>query len=290
MREEGQTALASRGTAAWCEWGDPAGSPVVFLHGTPGSRLFFPDPAETSIAGARILTFDRPGYGRSSPAAVSTLSGVAELVARLADDRGLDSFAVIGFSGGGPLALACGALLADRVSRVAAVSSWGPIDEIEAAYASLTAEERRVLGAIRADPDGAAERLWRDGQWYADAPLSLLEAEPEAADEAVLTDPVVRSNLSASNLEGARQGQAGLIGDWVADALPWGFELADITVPVDLWTGCRDPGRAPLDAAEIGRRIRSCTLHPEPNAGHWPAISHWCEILERCLRLPDTPR
>jgi pimeloyl-ACP methyl ester carboxylesterase len=208
---------------------------------------------------------------------------VAELVALIADDRGVENLPVIGFSGGGPYALACGALLPDRVSRVAFVSSSGPIDELEAAHASLTRAERELVAAIRADPNGATERLWQAGQWYVETPLRFLDTAPEPADEAVLTDPIVRSNLADSNLEGVRQGQAGLIGDWVAEALPWGFRLADIGVPVDLWVGERDPGRAPLDASEIQRRISSCTLHAEADAGHWLLISHWADILERSL-------
>jgi pimeloyl-ACP methyl ester carboxylesterase len=245
--------------------------------------LFSPDPAERSTPDVRLLTLDRPGYGRSSPAAVPTLSGVAELVARIADDRGLERLPVIGFSGGGPYALACGALWPDRVSRVAVVSSSGPIDELEAAYASLTAAERELVAAIRADPDGATDRLWEAGQWYVDTPLRFLETAPDPADEPVLGEPAVRSNLTDSNLEGARQGQAGLIGDWVAEALPWGFRLADIGVPVDLWVGKRDPGRAPLDAPEIHCRIPSCSVHLEAEAGHWLLISHWAAILEHSL-------
>jgi pimeloyl-ACP methyl ester carboxylesterase len=201
----------------------------------------------------------------------------------MADALSLGKFAVVGFSGGGPYALACGALLPDSVSRVAAVSSWGPIDEVEAAYASLTPDERELVATIRADPDEATRALWGAGQWYAETPLRFLERAPEAADEPVLRDPVVRANLGDSNLEGARQGQAGLIGDWVADALPWGFRLADIGVPVDLWIGERDPGRAPLDAREIAARIPACTVHADADAGHWLVVSHWPRILEHVL-------
>jgi pimeloyl-ACP methyl ester carboxylesterase len=208
---------------------------------------------------------------------------VAEIVARIADDRGLDRFAVVGFSGGGPFALACGAFLPDRVSRVAAVSASGAVDELESAYESLTADERETLSAIRADPAGATRLLWEHGKWYADNPLRFLETEPEAADEAILLDPAFRSSFSSSNLEGARQGQAGLVGDWVAEALPWGFRLTDIEVPVDLWLGERDPGRAPLDAPVMARRIPSCTLHADPDAGHWLLIPRWAEILEATL-------
>ena len=208
---------------------------------------------------------------------------MAELVACLADDRRLEALSIVGFSGGGPYALACGALLADRVSRVAAVSSWGPIDELEAASGSLTDDERGLVAAIRAAPERATELLWAAGQWYADTPLRFLETTPEVADERVLNDPAVLSNLTDSNLEGSRQGQAGLIGDWIADALPWGFRLADVAVPVELWVGERDPGRAPMDASEICRSIPACTLHSDVEAGHWLVVSRWADIVESCL-------
>jgi pimeloyl-ACP methyl ester carboxylesterase len=277
---EGLVRFSGGGVVAWRECGDSAGPPVVFLHGTPGSRLFVPDP----IADARVVSFDRPGYGRSAPLPVPSMQAVAEIVGRIADDRGLERFAVVGFSGGGPFALACGAFLPGRVSRVAAVSASGPVDELESAYESLTADEREALLAIRADPPGAARVVWEHGGWYADNPLRFLETKPEAADEAILLDPDFRSSFSASNLEGARQGQAGLVCDWVAEALPWGFRLADIEVPVDLWVGERDPGRAPLDAPELARRIPSCTVHVEPDAGHWLLVPRWAEILETAFR------
>jgi pimeloyl-ACP methyl ester carboxylesterase len=280
VAREGQVDLRGGGVVAWREWGDRGNPPVVFLHGTPGSRLFIPDPT----LDRRVITFDRPGYGVSTPLGIPSLSGVAEIVSRIADAVGLERFAVVGFSGGGPFALACGALLPDRVTRVAVVSSSGPVDELEDAYESLTAEEREVLAAIRADAAGATALLWEAGQWFAENPLRFLENEPEAPDAAILLDPGVRSRFTASNREGARQGQAGLIGDWVAEALPWGFRLAHIEVPVDLWIGGRDPGRAPLDAPGIASRIPWCSIHADPGAGHWLLIPRWPEILETALR------
>jgi hypothetical protein len=82
---------------------------------------------------------------------------------------------------------------------------------------------------------------------------------------------------------GARGRQAGLVGDWVADAPPWGFRLADVGVRADIWIGERAPGRAPLDAPEIKRRIPSCTLHADPDAGHWLLIPRWPDVLEQSL-------
>ena len=282
MLGEGQVDLPDGGSVAWCEWGDADGSPVGLLHGTPGSRLFLADPTSSLAPGLRLLTFDRPGYGRSSPSALPSVSGVAEIVGRLADDRGFGRFPVIGFSGGVPYALACGAVLQDRVSRVAVVSGQGPIDELTDAYAALSSAERELVSEIRGDPAAATELLWEHGQWYAETPLRMLDRPPEVGDESVLNDPVTRSNLVASNLEGARQGQAGLIADWVAEAMPWGFGLADIAVHVDVWVGGLDPGRATLDAPEFERRIPSCSVHLDAGAGHW-LISRWADIVEHAF-------
>jgi pimeloyl-ACP methyl ester carboxylesterase len=273
MPRDRETLLAD-GVVAWREWGD-TDEPVLFLNGTPGSRLFSPAPDP------RLVTVDRPGYGRSTPLAVPTLRAFAEIVGQIADDAGWERLPVIGFSGGGPYALACGAFLGARVRSVAVVSSWGPVDELEAAYTSLTAEEREGLAAIRADPPGATQLLWEHGQWYADDPLRFLGREREPADEAIFRDEAFRANFSESNVEGARQGQAGLVADWIADALPWGFELAEVRVPVDFWVGEQDPGRAPRDAPEIARRIPSCTVHAVADEAHFLLVPRWPELVER---------
>src|SRR5688572_8548642 len=113
---------------SWAEFGDPAGLPVVFLHGTPGSRLSRPD--EQALSGIRLITMDRPGYGRSDPVERSTLLGVADDVGALTTALGIERFGVAGFSGGAPYALACGVRLAHRLTGVAAVALTGPYREL----------------------------------------------------------------------------------------------------------------------------------------------------------------
>jgi pimeloyl-ACP methyl ester carboxylesterase len=105
---------------------------------------------------------------------------VAEIIGRLADDRGLGRFPVVGFSGGVPFALACGAVLKDRVSRIAAVAGQGPIDELTDAYAALSSAEREMVSEIRRDPATATELIWEHGQWYPETPLQMLDRPPAA--------------------------------------------------------------------------------------------------------------
>jgi pimeloyl-ACP methyl ester carboxylesterase len=87
-------------TLAYCEWGHPTGSPVLLVHGGPGSRLLCPDEDATAAAGVRLLTVDRPGYGGSDARPDPTLLGWADDVQALADRLGLERFAVVGFSAG----------------------------------------------------------------------------------------------------------------------------------------------------------------------------------------------
>jgi len=93
--------LADGRILAHCEWGDPSGSPVLLVHGAPGSRLLCPDEDATAVAGVRLLTVDRPGYGGSNARPDPSLLGWADDVQALADRLGLERFAVVGFSAGG---------------------------------------------------------------------------------------------------------------------------------------------------------------------------------------------
>ena len=109
------------------ESGKPSGHPVFLMHGTPGSRV---GPLPRSFVlhglGVRLITFDRPGYGRSDRLESRLVADVAPDVEAIADALGIDQFAVLGRSGGGPHALACAALLPHRVTRAGVLVSLAP--------------------------------------------------------------------------------------------------------------------------------------------------------------------
>ncbi len=112
---------------AYAVWGDPAGFPVVVLHGTPGCRLNrYPDEQALAAAGIRVITYDRPGYGGSDRDPGRQVAGCVADVAAIADAVGVDRFAVSGGSGGGPHALAVAAGLPDRVTRAGCAVGFAP--------------------------------------------------------------------------------------------------------------------------------------------------------------------
>ena len=107
--------------------GSTAGHPVFLMHGTPGSRIGpLPRPMVLHGLGVRLITFDRPGYGESDRQPFRQVADVVPDVEAIADALGVGQFAVLGRSGGGPHALACAALLPDRVTRAGILVSLAP--------------------------------------------------------------------------------------------------------------------------------------------------------------------
>ena len=117
---------------SWSAIGDVDGPVVVYCHGTPGSRHEVPHPEVVDSLGVRLLTFDRPGYGDSAPWPRASLLQVA---GRALDDlrvQGVERCAVLGWSGGGPHALAFAAAAPDRVRAVGLIASWAPMNPPDA--------------------------------------------------------------------------------------------------------------------------------------------------------------
>src|SRR5436309_2707875 len=103
---------------AVAEWGDPAGIPVISMHGTPGGRItYWEDPSIDQRHGVRRITYDRPGYGESTRFAGRRIADVVADVVAITNELGIDQFVVSGGSGGGPHCLATAALMSDRVIR-----------------------------------------------------------------------------------------------------------------------------------------------------------------------------
>lgn len=238
-------------TLAFCEWGVPDGFPVFSLHGTPGSRLgHHPDGEVYRRPGARVITYDRPGYGQSTRHPGRLVADAAADVAAIADALGLGRFAVVGGSGGAPHSLACGALLTDRVTGCASVvgpapfgdgglpaDQWftgmvqGNVNEFEWALAGEETLRRQLEPDVKellASLDSGAEDALGE-----DYKLSDQDAE-------VMQRPEIRSMLAASTREGIERTLDGFVDDDLAFTKPWGFDLAAIEVPTAVWYGPHD--------------------------------------------------
>ncbi len=232
---------------AYAQWGDLDGSPIFALHGTPGCRLNRPlEEEKIQAAGLHLITYDRPGYGRSDRHRGRKVTDCVGDVASIADALGLERFAVTGGSGGGPHALAVAARLGERVTRascVVGVAPYGaqgldwfegmdPANIKEFGWA-LSGEERLTTELER---EAAAVQLR-----VAQDPASLLaEFELPEADIAVLADPRVQEVIRESTAEMFANGVAGWVDDDLAFTEPWGFDLSEVQVPLEISFGASD--------------------------------------------------
>jgi pimeloyl-ACP methyl ester carboxylesterase len=225
--------------------GEPDGKPILVHAGEPMSRRLYGGwIADAEQKGIRLISYDRPGYGGSTAYPGHTLASGAQDVRAIAEALGHDRLGIWGISGGGPYALGCAALLPDLAVAVAAVASLAPygvegfdffagmgesnvegfklyFDDPEAARVDLSEGREEIL---RATPEQFAEEL-----------ESLLSP----ADAEVLTGDLARW-LTETHQVALSPGDQGWWDDGAAKLISWGFELADIRVPVKVWHGRQD--------------------------------------------------
>jgi pimeloyl-ACP methyl ester carboxylesterase len=247
--------------------------PLVFsIHGTPGSRIGM----HPAVPGACVVAFDRPGYGGSSAQPGRDVAAVAGEVEALADELGADRFAVYGTSGGGPHALACAALLGDRVTRAASLVGVAPADALGDSWlAGMSAGNIEEFGAAEAGRDALVEMLTPAGDAVRNDPTAFadtLAEEMPPADVACLDDPVTRKALVDSIAEGLRPGVDGWIDDDLAFVKAWGFDPAVITVPTLVWHGDDDVLVPVAHAHWIHGAIPGSQLVTVPGVGHLASI------------------
>jgi pimeloyl-ACP methyl ester carboxylesterase len=232
-------------TLAVQESGDPAGRPVLVHNGTPNSRHVYRKVADDAAArGLRLISYDRPGYGGSSPSPGRSTADCAADVRAICAALGVDRVATWGISGGGPHVLACAALLPDLVVAAASLASLAPYgaDGLDW-YAGMGQENADDFRLYFADQDAARRKLAEDrAEALAATPDDAakgLETLLTPTDAAVLTGELAEY-LVWSTKEGLAPGDEGWWEDTVTQASPWGFELAEISVPVLLMQGRED--------------------------------------------------
>lgn len=285
MAHEGRVTLADGRTLAYVERGEPDGLPVVFHHGTPGSRHgHHPDP--DVYRGVRFFTFDRPGYGLSDPRPGRRVADVAADVSALADHLGLERFAVFGASGGGPHALACAALLPDRVERALVMVGAAPSDDPEFDFMAGMADVNVIeFGAALEGEDALAAVLAPWVEQIASDPEGMIDrlaAELPDYDREVVSRPEIRAELVASFGESVRQGARGWIDDDLAFASSWGFDLADVGPEVRLLQGELDVLVPRAHCEYLAVKLPRATFQLVPGAGHM-LFDHWPDALARLL-------
>ena len=262
--------------------GDPEGRPLIHFHGTPGCRLevAFADDLAADL-GVRLVTFDRPGYGGATPAPFGLVS-IAHDAAAVADALGIEQFATLGQSGGGPFSLACAAVLGARVSRAGVASGAGPFQLVPGAVDSLDAGDQAALALLPGDPEGAARAF---GSGF--EPLAVLFRTAPAADvargfdellstrdKAIMKDETLSQGFAVGMKEALRTGTTGGGWDNVAWVGPWEIDPSAITHPVFLWYGDEDRFCAPEHGFWLRDHIANSTFVLRKGEGHLGLLEH----------------
>jgi pimeloyl-ACP methyl ester carboxylesterase len=254
--------------------GEPTGPVVYYHHGTPASCVLAPGWVDDAVSrGLRLISHSRPGYGGSDRLEGRSVSQVVEDVATVLDHLEVGRFATWGVSGGGPHALACAALLPDRVVAAASISGVAPygvegLNWMEG-MGELNVQEFQTAisgdrAAVLASADAMAE--------------ALREAGPDqlAQEMATVLSPVDAAAMGtsfgeflfASTAEALVRGGAGSADDDLAFLSPWGFDVGTIRIPVQIWQGEQDLMVPAAHGAWLATHIPGAEAHLEPSLGH----------------------
>lgn len=232
-------------TLAVQEGGDPDGKPVLAHNGTPNSRqLYAPHVADAAARGIRLIGYDRPGYGESSPHPGRSIASAAEDVRTICSALGISRLATWGVSGGGPHVLACAALLPDLVAAAASLASLAPYPAAGLDwFAGMGQENVDDFKLMMEDPAAAWAKAEKDREGMLSVSAADLHTQFATlltpTDAAVMTGQVAEY-LSLCVKDGLAPGVEGWTEDGKAMAEPWGFSVTDIAVPVLLMHGRED--------------------------------------------------
>lgn len=273
--------LADGRQLGYAEYGDPDGYPLIYFHGGLSSRVDIETAnGAAQQAGFRIIAPDRPGIGLSDRQPGYSLLDWSVDVAELADLLEIDKFAVMGWSFGGAYAAVCAFALPQRVSCAVLIASgiprdWtGMIEQINSMDRTFLKFSGRasIVDRLAFRFVGASAKM-TPGFFTR---MSVRDMEPASA-QAITRD---QDGFVRSTIEGMAN-PAGVVDDYRVWNRPWGFELKDIAVPVQIWHGEADALCPPPWAHRLAKAIPGAELTMVPDVGHLLARDNWPQIFSK---------
>lgn len=270
--------------------GTADGQTVLFHSGTPSGATSYRSFAEAATArGLRLVSYSRPGYGGSTAQPGRSVGDVTADVTTLLDALGANSFLTMGWSGGGPHALACAALLPERCAAAAVLAGIAPFDAEGLNWLLGMGEENfQEFGAVLAGEETITSVL--EGvrghfvQVTGDEVAEALGGLAPPVDKEALTGEFAES-VAASFRQAMLCGIDGWRDDDLAFTRPWGFDLADISVPVAIWQGGLDKMVPFAHGKWLAEHVPGSRVHLYDDEGHLSVITKIDSILDDLLNL-----
>ena len=242
---------------------------VFFHHGTPSAGPFQPHiRCNADANGFRIIEVVRPGYGSSTAISDRSLNTVSQINLDIADDLGIENFAIIGGSGGGPHALTSGHLAGNRCIAQLIIASIAPMDDPNFDFTAGMSEEIRekrllALTSMKDFEAALSEEATKMSSYDFDQIKEMLNGDPDnpISDERISS---IQAIMQYSFIQGAR----GWIDDERAFLKPWGFSLEEISTPVQLWVGTKDVNVPQSHSHYLNGIIPNSELHIVEGKNH----------------------
>ncbi|MFF7889886.1 alpha/beta fold hydrolase [Streptomyces sp. NPDC020794] len=271
--------------------GPADGPPLIFHHTTPGSARPYralKDAADEH--GLRLVTFARAGYGHSTRLAGRTVADAAADVEALIDHLAIERCLVLGWSGGGPHALATAALLPGRVTAVASVSGFAPsgaqgLDFLAGMGQGNVDDFQLALQGEDAITPGHAAAAAALATATGPDLLPSLGTLLSDSDRAFLAPAETAQDIAATVSAGVQRGAAGWIDDDLAFVKPWGFAVDQIAVPTFLWQGGQDLMVPYAHGEWLAGHVPGAVTHLMKNEGHFSvALGRMAEVLRELAK------
>jgi pimeloyl-ACP methyl ester carboxylesterase len=265
--------LADGRTLEYLVGGAPDALPLVVHNGTPSAAVLFePIVASAVRHGMKVVAYSRAGYGGSSPRPGRSVADVAGDIAELLDALGDEEFVTVGWSGGGPHALASAALLPGRCLAAATLAGVAPYEADGLDWLDGMGEENiEEFGAAVAGEEPLTRFLTAQLPALADVQAAEVAAAlgglVSEVDRRALTDDFA-AYTAAMFRASVATGIAGWRDDDLAFVRPWGFDLASITPPVSVWQGAEDRMVPYAHGRWLAAHLPGAAVHLEPAEGH----------------------
>jgi pimeloyl-ACP methyl ester carboxylesterase len=275
---DGSVGTESGRRVAYAQMGRLDGTPLLYFHGDPGSRLDFDQPlsrAALDESGVRLIGIDRPGFGRSTHQAGRRHRDWPSDVLAVADELGIYRFGILAYSAGGPYAVACALAFPERLTFVGIVSGIGPAETprhregMPRTAVTAIGLSRRVPAVVRwAVKHTSPERFSRQ-----------FDKELSPVDRVLYRDPDVRQAAIDFFAEATKHGPYGLVEDWRLIGTPSGLDYTAVQCPIRLWHGDADATVPAHHAEHVARLLPKADLEVLPGVGHLHPPARWAEFV-----------